>query len=114
MKSVAVELSEPPFDRNLPIRVPPEKPADDTQPDRLARIRRVWQIRRRVSRSHNFADKRTIQGLKFSIVKTLIREIERLMGADRIHQRRSRIGTFHIRGQLGQVACIGVASLSNL
>src|SRR2546421_3084771 len=30
MKSTTVELREPPFDRNFPIRVLPEKSADDT------------------------------------------------------------------------------------
>src|SRR5258708_5493491 len=35
MKPIAVELVEPPFDRDLPVRMLPEKSADDTEPDRL-------------------------------------------------------------------------------
>src|ERR1700686_4265518 len=34
-----VEPAEPTLDWNLPVRVPPEKPADDAEPDRLARAR---------------------------------------------------------------------------
>src|SRR5258708_31530469 len=43
MKPIAVELVEPPFDRDLPVRMLPEKSADDTEPDRLVAS---WGIRR--------------------------------------------------------------------
>src|SRR2546430_14297102 len=88
MKPIPIQHLEPSLDRDLPIRVLPDKPANDTQFDRLMRARRLWQDGRLVSRSHNFANKRAIQGLKLPIVTALIGQIERLMGADRLRERR--------------------------
>src|SRR5712671_1905219 len=96
MKSGPVEHLEPSLERNLPIRVLPEKTADDAQPDRFARARRVRQDSRRVSRSHNSAHKPPIQGLKLSIVTALIGQIKRLMGADRLRENGGRAGAFRI------------------
>ncbi len=109
MKPIPVQHFEPSLDRNLPIRVLPEEAAYDTQPDRLVRARRVWQNGRRVSRSHDFADERPIQGLKLLIVAALIREIKRLMGADRLCENSGCVSAFYIRAQAGQPARIGVA-----
>src|SRR5216683_38939 len=114
MKSIPVELLEPSLDRDFPIRVLPEKPADDAQPDRLVRTWRVWQNRRRVFRSENFASERPIQGLKLSIVTALIREIKRLVGADRLRENSGCADAFCIYGQPGQPARICVAPLRDV
>src|SRR5258707_3750674 len=71
MKPIAVELVEPPFDRDLPVRMLPEKSADDTEPDRLVQAWRIRQNRRGISRGHDFADQGAVRGLKFSIVAAL-------------------------------------------
>src|SRR6266700_734548 len=71
MKSITVELFEPAFDRNFPIRVLFEESAADTKPDRLTRRGRIWKIRCLVSGSHDLADQRTVGGLKCAIVKAL-------------------------------------------
>src|SRR5258708_22388228 len=57
VKPVAVELLEPPLDRDLPVRMLPEKSADDTEPDRLVLTWRIWKGRRCGPRSHDLADK---------------------------------------------------------
>src|SRR5258708_31743363 len=67
MKPIAVELVEPPFDRDLPVRMLPEKSADDTEPDRLEQAWGIPQNPRGVSRAHAFSDQGAVQRLKFSI-----------------------------------------------
>src|SRR6267378_1193682 len=114
MKSGPVEHLEPSLDRNLPIRVLPEKTADDAQPDRFARARRVWQGSRRVSRGHNSAHEPPIQGLKLSIVTALVGQIKRLMRADRLRERRGCAGAFRIGAEPGQPARIGGTPLGDV
>src|SRR5258708_11130573 len=68
MKPIAVELVEPPFDRDLPVRMLPEKSADDTEPDRLVQ---AWGIRpnpRGVSPGPDFYNLGAGQCLKFLVV----------------------------------------------
>src|SRR6202040_3982790 len=108
MKSVPIQILQPTLDRNLPVRVLSEKPADDTEPDRLVRARRAWQNRRRVSRSHYPANQRPIQDLKLSIVMALIGQIERLMEADGFRKTSGSAGAFDIRRQFSQPARISV------
>src|ERR1700674_5752944 len=96
MKSGPVQHLEPSRDRNLPIRVLPEKAADDAEPDRFARARRVRQDSRRVSRSHNSAHEPPIEDLKLSIVAALIGQIKRLMRADRLRENSGCAGAFRV------------------
>src|SRR5260370_20554737 len=84
MESRSVQLLEPSLDRDLPIRVLSEEPADDTKADRLPRTWRGWQNGRIVSRSHHAANHRAVQGLKLSIVTALIGQIKRLVPAHRL------------------------------
>src|SRR5450631_3189984 len=56
LKPLPVQHLEPSPDRNFPVRMLPEKAADDPQPDRLLGVRWIWQYRRRVFRGHNFAN----------------------------------------------------------
>src|ERR1700730_15700206 len=114
MKSGPVQHLEPSLDRNLPIRVLPEETADNAQPDRFARARRVRQDSRRVSRSHNSAHEPPIQGLKLSIVTTLIGQIKRLMGADRLRENSRCADAFRIGAEPGQPARIGGTPLGDV
>src|SRR5258708_31799621 len=73
----------------------PEKPADDTEPDLLARRGRIRESRRLVSRGHDLADQRAIGGLKLAVVAALIGKIERLMGPDRLSESGGRGRAVH-------------------
>ena len=97
LKPIPVQHLQPSLDGNLPVRVLPEKAADDAEPDRFARARRVRQGSRRVSRSHHSAHEPPIQGLKLSIVTALVGQIKRLMRADRVSETGRCAGAFHIR-----------------
>jgi hypothetical protein len=114
VESTSIKLCEPSLDRNLPIRMLPEKSADDAQSDWFVRTRRRRQCRRRVFPSHDLADKRTVQDLKLAIVAALVGQVKWLVRTDRLHKRRGSTVAIDVGAQFGQAARIGAAPLRDL
>src|SRR5262249_36946246 len=75
-KLLAIQLPEPALDRKLPVGMATEKPADDPDADRLARLRRPGRLNRRIALGHDSAHERAVKRLQVAIVEALIGEIK--------------------------------------
>ena len=91
-----------------------EEAADDTEPDRLVRGGRRRQCRRLVSGSHDLANGRPILRLQLPIVAALIRQIKRLMRADRVDERCRNARALQLCLECRKPAGIGRAPLVDL
>src|ERR1700680_3563402 len=78
----AVQLAQPALDRDFPVGMLAEEPADDPYPDRLARLWRTRQCRRGISLGHDATDQRSVERLQVAGVAALIGQVERLVRPD--------------------------------
>ena len=83
-KALAVEACHPALDRDLPVGVLTEEAADDAEAHGLARLRRRWQLRRRIALGHEPADQRAVARLQCAVVQALIGQVERLVRTDAV------------------------------
>ncbi len=100
-----VQPRDPTPGRQAPDRMVAEMPADETDPDRLARLRRIGKRHRQVSSGGRPADEVAVETLQRVIVAPLIGQVERLGRADPRGERRRavRIGIGRQRVQLAPI-----------